>query len=370
MFELAVKEAKSSLSVGLNGATNYGTGDAVAVEEGRALTRDEQLANFRGAIDDFKNNAPLGCCFTLSPVRNGLEYTVGAVFFAAGVGLLLTGLLTDQALFGWASLVAFSLVYMISVVFTWQKQRMIPVLDNHHRLGAMLDVVYQSHVQALQNLEEHKALTGRLEQQVGTLSDLEVGLRGEVAGLTETKGQLEAKVGDLSASVDRLETLNTTLSTMTQNLTSVINAGGDDLKELIEEAKKGHGVLWEKCLALDKVSKELAETGRRLTTTQRKLEAVLDEVLNYPDMKEFHESIQKLTPRFPGIIAIAGKTVITPEQAQELKSFIETIQQELSELDEQEHTVAGKIKEAERALRVCLHECASGDLEGGAYPTP
>lgn len=287
---------------------------------------EEALADVQAAIDEFKGQEDLGSCFSVSPVRNVAEYAVIGCFFITGLALSITGILIESQALQWAGAACIIPTAICAFILARHKQQMIPRLDNHRRLGTLLDMILGSYK---------------------TLQKIATSLQTSVDRLTDIETSLGSKV-------DRLEDLNRGLNALTDTLQASIREGGESLTDLIKQAKTGQDEFWEKCLQLGEVSRQLEETSRKLGALEEKLTRLVDDVLDYPEMQDFHGRIAALKPQFPSILAVAGQTHITEEQAARLKGFIQEIEAALDALSAQDEQAIRKLKDTHSGLQECL----------------
>lgn len=350
--------ASSERSLGLlkrntSGAyTDYGTNEP-------DTDLENQLADIAASIKRFKGQAPLGCCFTISPLRNAAEYGALACFALAAIGLIVAGVLTENDILLWCGLGSTVALGITAFILAAHKQRMIPLLDDHKNMGNLLDFLYSSYITLQETVNTLRTTVARLGDQISRLNI-------EVTGLKELKDELEERAR-------RLEIINNTLTISTTNLTQIIQEGGEDVKELIAEAKKGQGAFWDACLKLSEIKNQLQATSQAFAELEEKLRDTVDNVLDYPEMRDFHERIEQLTPLFPGILASAGKTHISDEEARTLTEFINTIKDALAELRNQDEKVTLMLSQTKRELQVCLDTHCSprtdeSKADGGGAP--
>lgn len=334
----AKQRRETQLSVQSRGSLQYGSdmgagGDMESgggMESGGAenhavvtIADESAMERLSRAIEEYKTQTGLGCCFVESKLRTGVEIAVGSVLSVAFLCAAIynrTQASDDNAAIGWAE-PGVGVLSLGAMWFSfWRNTKYQRALNSHRHFGSMLDVVYSTLVQDMENLKQRVALN---QQQAAQIRDLE--------------GSVENITGEL----DRLKLVNSSLSKLSTSLTETITHGGAELQDLIDQAKQGQGKFFEKCLQLNKLSADLESvherydsTARQLDDLQHKMQEALDTVLRVPEMREFHESIEELRPQFKTFKGIAMRTTITDEEAKLLSGFIDTIEKELREVDE------------------------------------
>lgn len=300
--------------------------DGAAADIEDPADMEGRLKEIQAAIQRFNGEGELPTCYYgISLPRNVIEYVLVVGFAAVGLALGIAGTLTGDPILQWTACAFFTIGAIAGAFITSHKQKMIPRLNDHRRFGELLSFSYQQ-------LLTQQALNQELADEVRKLQKVRE---------------------DLAAQVSYIQDVNTRTFAMIQQ-------GRKDFTELVKEAREKNTEFWQQFLEFDKVQQELEETSQKLDASQQaltKLAEDLREMLEYPELEEFHQTIRELQPQLAKLREIAEQIRAgNPQSAEEITNFADSVRDALSRIDEQSTAVQTRSTEHKQLLTTCIDQ--------------